>query len=572
MAGRHFMSQAGPLEWTRLGDLIHAYGIGPVWDDIEMLRRIFVTVRDPEWHEVPPTQWNCDVNDSLRSATIVARHVSERVDFQWRGTFKIGARGRSIRFSFEGEALRAMEVCRLGLIVLMPIDTLVGAQITTQGPGGEDTLAVSSVIAPQPMVGGLPAAMTRPFSWLKVARADFGSIELRLTGDLFEIEDQRNWGDASFKIYCTPLSLGFPREIKAGVRVAHSVDVLFTPGVTESGARASSSANLAAGHQAFPTIGVERRIVGPGLKDLGWAHWQVDLSDFEALEHSKRILDESPLERFEIAVNSTEKTIADVVRRIVPQRVRIARLLVYGEGVSLPPASSVSSWRRALDGVGVKGIPIFAATRGYFVELNRSASPLLSVETGVCFPLTATVHADDAITIAENVETIKDMAWAARHFTATSTIALVPLALHYPATKSPTFPHDLVAPWLTATIMWAAAAGIASITLASDVANATPLALLKQLIRCAGLLVTLLSDDQPRGVHVASLFDTARGSTQILAVNLNRGPSQVNLDSLNRRSRSLLLTADEHSAPAGATHVEIGGFAVQLFQCPMTSP
>ena len=29
-------------------------------------------------------------------------------------------------------------------------------------------------------------------------------------GDIFEMEDQRNWTDASYKIYSTPLRLPFP--------------------------------------------------------------------------------------------------------------------------------------------------------------------------------------------------------------------------------------------------------------------------------------------------------------------------------------------------------------------------
>ena len=35
-------------------------------------------------------------------------------------------------------------------------------------------------------------------------------------GDLFEMEDQRNWTDASFKTYCTPLGSGIPHGLTAG--------------------------------------------------------------------------------------------------------------------------------------------------------------------------------------------------------------------------------------------------------------------------------------------------------------------------------------------------------------------
>ena len=38
----------------------------------------------------------------------------------------------------------------------------------------------------------------------------------RFEGDVFETEDQRNWTDASFKTFCTPLRLPFPVEVPAG--------------------------------------------------------------------------------------------------------------------------------------------------------------------------------------------------------------------------------------------------------------------------------------------------------------------------------------------------------------------
>ncbi len=44
-------------------------------------------------------------------------------------------------------------------------------------------------------------------------------------GETFEMEDQRNWTDASFKTYCTPLDLPFPVRVQAGDRIRQSVKV-----------------------------------------------------------------------------------------------------------------------------------------------------------------------------------------------------------------------------------------------------------------------------------------------------------------------------------------------------------
>ena len=43
--------------------------------------------------------------------------------------------------------------------------------------------------------------------------------ELVFEGEVFEMEDQRNWTDASFKTYGTPLTRPFPVEFHPGERV-----------------------------------------------------------------------------------------------------------------------------------------------------------------------------------------------------------------------------------------------------------------------------------------------------------------------------------------------------------------
>src|SRR5258708_31404828 len=147
-----------------MDDLIRPNGFGPFhWQGVEILRRVFVTVRDREWREISPTYWNCKVNEPLQTIVVEARHVSELVDFTWAGTLEVSTHGRLVRFTFEGEVQRTMEVCRLGLIVLHPVETMVGARITALGPQGRETLVVAPTIASQPMVEGMPSAMMQPF-------------------------------------------------------------------------------------------------------------------------------------------------------------------------------------------------------------------------------------------------------------------------------------------------------------------------------------------------------------------------------------------------------------------------
>ena len=51
------------------------------------------------------------------------------------------------------------------------------------------------------------------------------SVTVNLDGDMFEMEDQRNWADASYKTYCRPLSQPFPYTLKKGQKVRQAVTV-----------------------------------------------------------------------------------------------------------------------------------------------------------------------------------------------------------------------------------------------------------------------------------------------------------------------------------------------------------
>ena len=46
-----------------------------------------------------------------------------------------------------------------------------------------------------------------------------------MNGDVFEMEDQRNWSDASYKTYVRPLSLPWPYVMEQGVVNRQSVEL-----------------------------------------------------------------------------------------------------------------------------------------------------------------------------------------------------------------------------------------------------------------------------------------------------------------------------------------------------------
>jgi D-apionolactonase len=465
---------AAPSLNNPLSDLVRHGVVAPVYcEGREILRRIFVTVRDRYWREVGPTQWNSTLGASQRRVMPSARHSSEEVDFEWQGALDASADLRTLRFAFEGRALRDMEVCRLGLVVLHPVDSLIGARLTAVGPHGEQRITVTRTIHPQPIVEGVPGAMMQPFSHLTIERPDFGTLGLSFEGDLFEIEDQRNWGDASFKTYCTPLRLGFPRALKAGTVIAHSVRMQFTPPSVRIAVPAQQQ-EIEAVPMRFPAIGRQSRGLmaaqASSEDETAWHHVHVDLAGRDPATF--RALLEAPWPpKIQIGLEAVDaqNPALKLSAMLRAHRERISNVLIYGPGTSLPSPAAIKRWRDEFNASVGLDIPLRAATRGYFVEFNR-VRPLMAPVSGIAFPLSATVHSDDAQTIMDNVATIRDIAETARQLAPGMELAIAPLALYHPQRAAPTtFPNQLLVPWLTATLTYAAASGITSITLGEDI-------------------------------------------------------------------------------------------------------
>lgn len=555
-------------------NLIRDGSLGPIYSaGHEIVRRIFVTVRDRNWQEIAPTVWETQLDSERNAVSLFARHQSELVDFEWRGTLEIAPDHRSVQFAFDGQVRRDMDVCRLGLIVLHPPEAMIGSRVTARSQQTESSITIPEQISPQPIVGGVPGSLTEPFSDLKIERAGFGVLKLSFSGDLFELEDQRNWGDASFKSYCTPLRLGYPRAVKEGTRIAHRVDIRFEPAVVE--AKAPVSRHVAAAAPAeFPKIGCEWR------KDLSlttgdaiaasYRHYYIDATDDSALDHLRSLLNWLPHARIEVGVDARDNRALpshqlSLVREHISQ---IKRVLVYGTGTGLPAAWAIESWRRAIQDATSSQVPVLAATRGYYVEYNRS-EPLATATQGIAFPLTATVHSDEVGTIVDNVATVADMANTAKQLMRLAELSIVPLALYFPSTpQRSNFPPPLVLPWVTATTIHAALSGVTSITLAQELievvldVGAHHAAFLTQLAECAGREVMPLDPSMPSGVHAMILRARGNVPAQVLATNLM---SEVQRIALVRSAMRICKCTDAATGaelPVDGEHLDLPGRSV----------
>src|SRR3954451_5368293 len=206
--------RAGPLTAELDGPDLRYVSLG----EVEILRRLFVAVRDRNWATVPPTLSNAELveEDDGFAFRFQAHHVDAAVgiDLSWNGEL-VGTGDGTLTCTFDGTANAAFDYNRIGWCVLHPAE-VAGQPYRALSSGEWSSGVLPTRIGPQRIVGEWRAPLFPSFTELEL---DFGggrSVHFAFEGDEFETEDQRNWTDASFKTYSTPLALGFPHRAEKG--------------------------------------------------------------------------------------------------------------------------------------------------------------------------------------------------------------------------------------------------------------------------------------------------------------------------------------------------------------------
>ncbi len=220
----------------RAGPLQLVYGNGEVRSltlessGIEVVRRIYGAVRDRNWGTVPLRITNEKIEDggdhfhvSFDALHTQASHglrgnSRNDIEFQWHGEIRGGANG-TVVFSFDGRAKTTFERNRIGFCVLHPIRECAGVAARVEQNGSIENARFPRQIAPHEPFQDITALchQVAPDLWARLA----------FEGEVFETEDQRNWIDASFKTFSTPLSLPCPVTVEAGTHVWQSVTLDF---------------------------------------------------------------------------------------------------------------------------------------------------------------------------------------------------------------------------------------------------------------------------------------------------------------------------------------------------------
>lgn len=185
-----------------------------------VLRAIRPVIRDHDWRTLPPAVEAVTTTDD--AGTFILSLVIGFAGFgaQYSAELALRISGDELTVAFDGAAPGDFRSNRIGLVVLhRPDDAGRSVTITSPDQTRAERAFPTDISPHQPFMN--IAAM----SWER----DGTAFELEFSGDTFETEDQRNWTDASFKTYSTPLSRPFPVAVHAGDRVHQSIRLTAEP-------------------------------------------------------------------------------------------------------------------------------------------------------------------------------------------------------------------------------------------------------------------------------------------------------------------------------------------------------
>ncbi len=505
--------RAGPLEAVLESGNLRYIRIGGK----EALRGVAFIVRNRHWGTYNPDIKNLvlDQQDDRFTVTYEALCHDDAQSLRYIARIE-GRPDGSLLFHADGEALTDFVTCRTGFVVLHALDGVVGAPVTVEHTTGQIVESVFPELVD-------PAC---PFQDIRALTHEISPgvrVACRMEGDAFEMEDHRNWMDASYKTYVRPLALPWPYTIDKGSTFQQSV------GLTIEGSPAAGAA--AGAHDAIDVSIGEK--TGNRMPRIGLAVPAEHAA--AALDHADLIRQASPahlvcnfdlrqghdaghLKQFGALREATGSEL--VLEAIVPcldetgaysddaniMRRDIDRIAAaVGEsGVAFPKVAVSPSCdlKSTPPGSVYPDSPewadLYAAARNsfsnselgggmfsYFTEINRKRPPTDLIDF-ICHSGCPTVHAADDVSVTETLEALPSIFRSVRAFGGGKPYWIFPTAVSMRANPYADQPAEnpdnirqamnrvdprdrglLGAAWYAGYIAHAARAGVDAVTIAS---------------------------------------------------------------------------------------------------------
>lgn len=439
--------RAGPLSMVFDPDhaMLRFLRVGQV----EVLRGINAPVRNQFWGTLPTKVSNVKVHAQRRqfSLSFDVACVQREIDFSWSGTV-VGTAEGTLKFQFRGRANSSFLKNRIGFCVLHPasaaglpweIETTDGRRTKGQFPRwisphqpAKNLRAITHQIAPE--------------VW----------AEVRCQGETFEMEDQRNWTDGSFKTYCTPLEKPYPVKIDEGTVIEQSVEIrlqgpalkLASSQPDRDGVVALTVGGETDGHRPLPTIGLQvssqvaelSELEVGRLRSLQLDHLRISIDtgseNLETLLAAAGNQAELLGVQLHVALRIGDAATAELQR--LGSIVARAKPPVASWFVTEATAERFDMVRELLG----SQLQIGVAEDTNFTELNRNR-PSSAAMRLVSFGLNPQCHASDYLTLIETLEIQGEAVRSARQFVGDRRLFVSPITLKVQKVNQSPLPGEL---------------------------------------------------------------------------------------------------------------------------------
>lgn len=377
----------------------------------EILRMIYPAVRDKNWGTIEAQIKDEKIITNKNSFSIKYKAIYKENDIHFEADYVIkGEENNTISYEMSGTAKSSFLRNRIGLCILHPIKECSGNSfevISTEGVKTEHYFPAQ--ISPHQ-----PAKNISGINWrIKSIKAS-----LKFEGDIFEMEDQRNWTDASYKTYSTPLDLPFPAKISKNERIYQKVTLTII-GAEPRPKKKNNLINIELEEvkQSFPNLGfsqsAEKELLTDTniklLKSLENFHYRGDIyfsnNDWEnhylLLHNESKKLKVALFLVLHFTVN-WEKELEKFLTNTSSNKISPSYILLLDENLKITTSDLI---KNALPFIR-KNFPntkIGGGVDANFAELNRSQLDPGKLDF-VNFSISPQVHAFDDMSLIENLE------------------------------------------------------------------------------------------------------------------------------------------------------------------------
>jgi len=405
--------------------------------DIEVSRGVTYLVRDENWATLE-AQTSLRYQGNLTDNKIEISGEVNAGQCHFEYTISVEATTDShLEVTTTGRALSSFNANRVGLSVLHPASICAGAELEVFNSNGNRTKTeFPLLISPSQPVFDIKKLS---FNMSNVTNVEMEFMSRRPDGteQAFEMEDQRNWGDASYKTYVGSLQDPWPYQVKSGEIFVQKLSITAersTNSAAGSPAKAVSKGSENQQAKPLPSIGIAVPFGEAQLALENLNHFGCYRPDFISAYLKSNALDEAEIRAIcqiseilqcpvsiELEIHGNPAVALEAFTDVVANaELSIEHLLacpsVYLE--SYQPDAKWPSYLPLSDFYELvrKWFPqskIGGGMLTYFTELNRKWPPEAPIDfVGHAFcPI---IHAADDTTIMQNTESLRYMAATVR--------------------------------------------------------------------------------------------------------------------------------------------------------------